>query len=78
MSALKKGDDVLLTSGIYGKVFSLAEKTAVVEIADKTRIKILKSSIHGRVSSSGEDVAADAVPEGLAKDDSKKADKKSA
>lgn len=76
LSALKKGDEVLLTSGIYGKIYSLSEKTAVVEIADKTRVKLLKSSIHGRVSAPPAD--AEPVPEDLAKEEKAEKKKKSA
>ncbi len=43
--SLKKGDKVVTTGGIYGKVVELNEQIATIEIADKVRIKIDKSAI---------------------------------
>ncbi|MBF0226902.1 MAG: preprotein translocase subunit YajC [Desulfobacterales bacterium] len=47
---LKKGDTVITGGGIYGKITSVDESTAMVEIADKIKIKITKSTIAGLVS----------------------------
>ncbi len=43
--SLKKGDKVVTTGGIYGKVVEIKDQFASVEIADKVRIKIDKSAI---------------------------------
>ena len=40
VSKLKKGDEVLLESGIYGEVFSVEKETVMVKIADKVIIKV--------------------------------------
>lgn len=40
VSKLKKGDEVLLESGIYGEVFSVEKETIMVKIADKVVIKV--------------------------------------
>jgi preprotein translocase subunit YajC len=47
LSQIKKNDDVLLTSGIYGNVVAVAEDKdeITVKIADNTRIKVIKSAI---------------------------------
>lgn len=45
--ALKRGDEVVLTSGVFGKIQSVEDRTIVLEIADKTRIKILKQAVMG-------------------------------
>ena len=50
LGALKKGDEVVLTSGIYGKVWAVEDKNIVVEIAEKTRVKALKSSVSSLVA----------------------------
>ena len=50
LAALKKGDEVVLASGIYGKVFAVDEQTVVVEIADRTRVKVVKSAVSGLAS----------------------------
>jgi len=47
LAALKRGDEVVLTSGIIGKIQSLDEKTLTLEIADKTRIRVLKVAVSG-------------------------------
>ena len=44
---LKKGDRIITTGGIIGKITSLDESRASLEIADKIRIKVLRSNIAG-------------------------------
>lgn len=48
LKALKKGDVVYTTSGIVGTIFSVEERVYLLEIAEKTKIKILKSQIAGK------------------------------
>ncbi|HPD95345.1 MAG: preprotein translocase subunit YajC [Bacteroidales bacterium] len=43
--ALKKGDKVIIGGGIYGKITEVKEEYAVVEIADNTTVKVVKSTI---------------------------------
>jgi preprotein translocase subunit YajC len=43
--SLQKGDKVITTGGIYGKVTDIKDTTVTVEIADNVRIKIDKSAI---------------------------------
>jgi preprotein translocase subunit YajC len=45
--SLKRGDEVVLTSGIIGKVQAVEERTLTLEIADKVRIKVLKVAVTG-------------------------------
>ena len=45
ISALKRGDEIILNSGIFGKVVSVEQQTVTVEIADKTKIKVLKNAV---------------------------------
>ena len=42
---LKKGDRVITSGGIHGRVTSLDEGTVMVEIADKVKIKVLRGNI---------------------------------
>jgi preprotein translocase subunit YajC len=44
-SNLKKGDKVLLASGMFGTVAAIGDDSVVVEIADKVRVQFQKSSI---------------------------------
>ena len=48
-AALKKGDDVLTSSGILGKIFMVDDKFVTVEIASGVKVRMLKSSVQGRV-----------------------------
>lgn len=42
---LAKGDRVLVSGGIFGKVYDIKEDSIIVEIAHETRIRVLKSSV---------------------------------
>jgi len=48
LADIKKGDTVLLQSGIRGKVSELGDRFAKVEIAPGTKIEVLKTSIMGK------------------------------
>ncbi|MFT3707070.1 MAG: preprotein translocase subunit YajC [Archangium sp.] len=50
LTALKKGDDVITSGGILGKVFSVDDKLVTLEIAAGTKVRMLKSSIQGKVT----------------------------
>lgn len=45
VKSVKKGQEILTYSGMYGKVMTIAEETLEIEIAPKVSIKIDKSSI---------------------------------
>ncbi len=45
LAGLKKGDEVILSSGIVGKIFAVEERFVTLEIADKTRIKVLRQAV---------------------------------
>jgi preprotein translocase subunit YajC len=47
-SSLNVGDRVVTTSGIYGQVTKLNEKTVQLQIADKVRVEIARAAIGGR------------------------------
>jgi preprotein translocase subunit YajC len=44
-ASLKKGDDVVTTSGILGKIWLVEDKTVTLEVANGVRMRILKSAI---------------------------------
>ena len=46
-TALKVGDKVVTTSGIYGQITKLNEKSVQVQIADKVRIEVARAAIGG-------------------------------
>jgi preprotein translocase subunit YajC len=45
VSNLKKGDRVITSGGIHGRITALEDTTLTLEIAEKVRIKILRSNI---------------------------------
>ena len=45
--ALKVGDRVVTTSGLYGQITKLNEKSVQVQIADKVRVEIARQAIGG-------------------------------
>jgi preprotein translocase subunit YajC len=45
VQALKKGDSVLTSSGIFGTIEGLTEKFVTLEIADDVRIRVLRTQI---------------------------------
>ena len=47
VGALKKGDIVRTNGGIRGEVTAVDERDVTLEIADRTRIKILKTHVAG-------------------------------
>lgn len=54
LEALKKGDKVVTSSGIWGTVTNLGKETVTLQIADNAKIKIQRESI-ARVRSDEED-----------------------
>jgi preprotein translocase subunit YajC len=46
-AALKVGDRVITTSGIYGQVTKLTEASVQIQIADKVRIEVARAAVGG-------------------------------
>ncbi len=49
LAALKKGDEVLTSGGIFGTIEGLTDKFVTLEIADGVSIRILRTQIMGTV-----------------------------
>ena len=45
IAAVKKGDRIITSGGIYGRITSTSDATLTVEIADKVRIKLNRGNI---------------------------------
>jgi preprotein translocase subunit YajC len=43
--ALQKGDKVIVSGGVFGKIADIKEDHLLVEIADNVRIKVVKSTV---------------------------------
>ena len=51
ISNLKKGDRIITSGGIHGKITGLDDTTLTVEIADKVRVKVARSNVGGKIAS---------------------------
>jgi len=47
-SSLSVGDRIVMTSGIYGQVTKLNEKTIQVQIAQNVKIEVARAAVGGR------------------------------
>lgn len=54
LEALKKGDKVVTSSGIWGTITNMGKDTVTVQIADNTKVKIQRDHI-ARVRTDDED-----------------------
>ncbi|MDH4081424.1 MAG: preprotein translocase subunit YajC [Nitrospira sp.] len=45
LDALKKGDKVITTSGIWGTITNLGKETVTLQIADNTKVKMQRDNI---------------------------------
>ena len=46
-SALKVGDNIVTTSGIYGQITRLNDKSVQLQIAEKVRIEVARAAVGG-------------------------------
>jgi len=49
ITSLKKGDRVMTTGGLYGRITGLTDTVVTLEIAEKVRVKVGRSNIAGSV-----------------------------
>ena len=47
IAALKNGDKVITSSGIYGVVSGVKDKTFILKIADQVKIEVAKNAVAG-------------------------------
>ena len=57
LSQIKRGDEVLTSSGIFGRIEGLTEQFVILEVAEGVRVCVLKSQINSFVSDRGERVS---------------------
>jgi len=50
-AALKKGDQIVTSGGLHGKVTGLSDETVTLEIADRVRVKVNRAAIAGSAQS---------------------------
>lgn len=59
ISNLKKGDRIVTSGGIHGRITGMDDSTLTVEIADKVRVKVAR----GNVSNLAQPAAASSKPD---------------
>lgn len=47
LSALKKDDEIVTKSGLYGRIVALDEQVVTLEVADRVKVKMLRKSVAG-------------------------------
>lgn len=70
ISNLKKGDRIITSGGLYGRITGLTDSTLTLEIADKVRVKVSRAHIGGLAQ------AAAPQPADHSKDKAEPSDKK--
>ncbi len=67
ISDLKKGDRIITSGGIHGRITGIDETTLTVEISDRVRVKVARSNVGAKI-----ETATQPPPEKINKPDSKK------
>ena len=44
---LKKGETIVTSGGLYGKITGITDEAVTIEIAEKVRVKVSKSAVAG-------------------------------
>ena len=65
LSNLKKGDRIITSGGLYGRITGITDATLTLEIADKVRVKVSRGHVAGLAQT-----ASQAPVESTAKDKS--------
>lgn len=54
LASLKKGDEVILSSGIVGRIFAIEDRFLTLEIgmADKIKMRVVRQAVQGLMGSS--------------------------
>jgi preprotein translocase subunit YajC len=53
LAALKKGDRVITSGGLYGEISGIKDDLITMEIAPKVRVKVSRNSIAGKIKKEG-------------------------
>ena len=58
LKSLKKGDEVATTGGLIGRISGLDENVVTLEVQEKVRVKVLRSSVTGKAPGAAKTAAA--------------------
>lgn len=56
---LKKGDRIITSGGLHGRITGLDETTLTLEIADKVRVKVARGNVGGKIQSGNQPAQAE-------------------
>ena len=45
LANLKRGDEIVTAGGLIGKITAITDRTLTIEIADKVRVKVLRTQV---------------------------------
>jgi preprotein translocase subunit YajC len=62
LANLKRGDSVITSGGIYGRIASINDSVIELEVADKVRIKVARSFVSGLAGTAQETPPTPAKP----------------
>lgn len=48
LANLKRGDSIVTTGGLIGKITGISDRTVTLEVAEKIRLRVLRSHIAGK------------------------------
>jgi preprotein translocase subunit YajC len=54
LKSLKKGDEVVTTGGVIGRISGITDNTVTLEVQEKVRLKVLRSHIAGKPPAAGQ------------------------
>lgn len=57
IASIQKGDAVVTAAGLHGRVYEVHDKTILLEVADRVRITIEKSSVRRKLIAAPADAA---------------------
>lgn len=60
LSELKKGDEVVTTGGIIGRISGIKETEITLQVQEGVRIRIQRSAVTGRLKSTSEPAKTEA------------------
>jgi preprotein translocase subunit YajC len=70
LNNLKKGDRIITSGGLYGRITGLTDATLTLEIADKVRVKVSRGHVAGLAQSASQ-TSADSAPKDKSEIDKK-------
>jgi preprotein translocase subunit YajC len=62
LASLKKGDEVVTTGGLVGRISGLTDNFVTLEVQEKVRLKVLRTHIAGKPPEAKSDAKSEVKP----------------